>query len=76
MNVGDGIRAIINYSVVNWEINAIRKDIWGVRYDIEAWWHIYPWLYEREVNKEKEKVKEWIEQKIKDLQFILDSTNE
>lgn len=73
MNVWDKVRAIINYSVVEWEINTIRKDIWWVRYDIEAWWHIYTWLYEWEVNKEKEKIKEWIEQKIKDLQFVLDS---
>lgn len=77
MNVGDWVRAIVNYSVIHWEINAIRKDVWWVRYDIECDEHnIYTWLYEREVNKEKEKIKEWIGQKIKDLQFVLDSINQ
>lgn len=72
MNIGDKVRAIINYMVVEWEINAIRKDIW-ILYDIEAGWHIYTWLRSREISPEKELLKQWIQDKINDLQFILNS---
>lgn len=61
----------MNYTICEWEIDCIKRGAWGVYYDIEVKWHIYTWIHELDVKKEKQELKSWIETKIKELQDLL-----
>lgn len=71
MNVWDRVRVILNYSVVEWDIDCIRRWAGGVYYDVEVKWHIYTWIHELDVNKDKQWLDDWIKNKIKELEQLL-----
>jgi len=71
-NIWDKVLCIINYLLVEWIITAIYKKHDNIIYDVEYDWYEYT-MYDYELGKIKEELKSQLEQKIKDLQWILDS---
>lgn len=78
MNVWDKCWTIINYSIVEWEIECIKKWPWWLMYDISVNDYIYTNISEYEVSKDRSLLKESIENKIKELKSFLEKidTNE
>ena len=71
-NIKDTVYAIINYTLIEWEVKMIQQWIDTIYYDIvtEEWTYT---LCEWELGKNKMDILEQLKQKQKELQEIIDN---